>query len=609
MDYTAKFISLHQSLMALTHDEGFLNRDRQTKLRAITRTCCERLNVSRVSVWGLNECADTITCELMYLAESDTFKDGLELREADGPKYFQAIKENRIVDAHSAQTDPRTAEFSLSYLQPLGIRSLLDTPIFAAGRLQGVLCLEHIGPERRWDIAELAYAAALADTISLINQHESWMREHQKMEFLEHFDSLTGLENRRSFLQRIERDPERENLPQASRALLLMGLDHFSQVNDRHGQHLADKALCDLAYRLRVIAQTCGASLARSGDEFLFWLPQAETVKQLEKIITQLMAELAEPVTVAQGTDIPLQASTGVVVYPQLGEAIRDPIHCAELALRRAKRQQRGSIEYFSNAWLDQLQVRREEEQALRTAFEEQQLCAYYQPILGQAGLPTCAEALVRWQHPEKGILPPGAFLPLLAELGLMGQLGDFMLRQACSDLHMMRQQGHAPAWVSVNISAEQLYSGQLVQQVSGLLQEFELPGECLQLEIVEELIGQESDLLRSQLLAFSELGVGLAIDDFGTGYSSLSRLKLLPVNKLKIDKSFVDGLPGDPHDQCIARSIIGLARGMDMQVVAEGVETASQADWLRQQGCEYLQGYCFAKPMPLADLQVFMSS
>jgi len=214
---------------------------------------------------------------------------------------------------------------------------------------------------------------------------------------------------------------------------------------------------------------------------------------------------------------------------------------------------------------------------------------------------------LVRWQHPTQGLITPFHFLPLAAELGLMTRLGSFMMRQACSDISKLRKSGTDVKWVSINLSADQLYNTQLISEVESLLSEFNLPSNVIEFEIIEELISHDSDIVRSQLLAIAKLGIKLSIDDFGTGFSSLSRLKHLPVSKLKIDKSFVDGLPDSVDDQCIAQSIIGLAKGMNLDIVAEGVENLAQGEWLIDHGCDFLQGYFYAKPTNFDSIQTML--
>lgn len=608
-DSVGKLIELHKSLMVMRYGDTYGDVSRELKLRRIIRFCAERLDVKRVGIWAMNGDRDQIRCEALYLRDREEYQEGMLLLEKDYPVYFEAIHDDRLINADDACQDPRTREFADTYLKPHGISSMLDAPIFAGGQLVGVLCIEHVGPRRHWDLADISYAAAVADTISTINEQELWEQARLQTEFLEQYDSLTGLVNRYVFQQRIDRDVQ--DHPRDPHVLVLLGLDGFTALNDKYGQQQADQVLRSLGQRFQdsVSGESCLAARL-GGDVFGFWLTEVRDTLQVDELLATIRWVLEEPVQTEEGTTIQVDGTMGVFSYPYEGEGMPDPVRGAEIAMRNAKKDEPGSVGYFSAKWYQQLLQKQKQAEELMQAFEARQLRAFYQPIMGGVEVQSRIglEALVRWQHPERGILAPGHFLALVAELGLMKRLGDFMLRQACEDARNLRQKGHRLGWISVNLSAEQLYSPTLVEDVQRLLQEYELPGDCLELEIVEELIGRDSELVLAQLRGLSALGVSLSIDDFGTGYSSLSRLKDLPVSKLKVDKSFVDGLPHSEDDQCITRSIIGLAKAMRLQLVAEGVETLAQAEWLRQEAIDYLQGYLFAKPMSLNDTESFLA-
>lgn len=605
MDIHERFVDLHKSLMMLSHDKGFVDRDRSYRLKAILSHCAEQLQVARVSIWKLNEAADKITCELLCQQQEQVFERGAELFKSDYPKYFQSMAANRIINADDACADDRTSEFADSYLNPLDIKSMLDAPIFASGKLYGVVCIEHTKAGRRWDVAEMSYAAAIADTVSLMNEHDLWLETKAKVELMDRTDSLTSLENRRYFQQRLEKDLALENATSRNRLLIIVGLDYFTKLNDLRGSKIADSVLLRLSHRFQIVAHLERCSISRlGGDTFGFWVSELEGAERVNKLIESIYQQLSRPINFSTGETIDITASTGVCIYPQAGYQIDSPIRCAEVALEQAKQKERGSVVYFSGDWLEQIQNKREQEQELFQAFENKELRAFYQPIFhAQTKEIVGLEALVRWRHPDKGILSPFHFLPLMQEMGLINRLGQFMLKQVCIDIKALQSSGQDIKWVSVNLAADQLYNTSLSQELSDLLAEYQLPGSILELEIIEELISQDSELVRAQLTAISELGIRLSIDDFGTGFSSLSRLKHLPVNKLKIDKSFIDGLPDSVDDQCIAQSIIGLAEGMNLDIVAEGVERKEQADWLIAKDCDYLQGYLYSKPISFSEL------
>lgn len=607
MDSIKKLAGLHNSLMQFCHGDDYTNRQRSQKLNLLTRFCAQSLSVARVSIWELDLAQGLIVCETLYLQDKNEYQSGTLFHAMEFPKYFAAIHEDRLIDASDARHDHRTCEFADCYLKPLDIFSMIDAPIFSGGKLSGILCIEHVANLRRWDIAEISFAAAVADAVSNINEQDLWQQARKRSELLERCDSLTGLLNRIYFQQSVEHDLAQN--PQIQAALLVIGINSFTEVNDRYGYNQANQVLKKLARRFERDLMPPGSCLGRlGGDTFGFWLPNIKTRQTLENFIAALNTLLKQGVETQEKNTIHLSAATGVFTYPYDGTDTPDPLRAAEIAMKNAKQNRTDNgVAYFSSQWHLQLQEKQQRIDAIRNAFAQGQLIVYYQPIFGQGdnhrlGL----EALVRWKHPERGIVPPAQFIPLVAELGLMKRLGDLTLQHACEDMVSLRSSGIAIDWISVNLSAEHLYSETLVQDIEHLLEKYQLPGACLELEIVEELIGQDSPWVLSQLRKLANLGISLAIDDFGTGYSSLSRLKFLPVRKLKVDKSFIDGLPDSGNDLCITRSIITLGKGMNLELVAEGVETVAQADWLRSNLIDYLQGYLFAKPMQISDVHRF---
>jgi diguanylate cyclase (GGDEF)-like protein len=603
MDVNKKFINLHKSLMTLTHDQCN-GQDRQTKLQRILTASTSQLGVDRASIWSLSENKTFIFCEILYNSQSGKIEKGLQLFKKHYPNYFEAILENKFIDANDARHDPRTNEFTESYLEPLGIYSMLDAPIFSAGEFWGILCLEHTGSRKDWDIAEISYAASIADTVSLLNEQEAWQKAREELEFAEQIDSLTGLENRRFFQQRLERETHHPRKRNQLRALALYGINGFSDINDNYGARAADQLLTVLANRFQQLSKTSICWLSRlEGDTFGFWLPAPQSREKLDETLQNILITAKQSIQINDGEVISLEGCMGVVTYPA-GEILTDPIRRAEIAMQKAKQQPGSHIKHFSESWLEELTEHKTLENELHQAFEQDQFKVHYQPLLSNdTGKIAGIEALVRWYHPDKGLITPFHFLPLITRMGLMNKLGSVVLRQACLDIKRLHKLGIEIDWVSVNLAADQLYNPQLADEIKSLLKEIDLENRHLELEIVEELISQDSEQVRLQVEAIAALGIKLSIDDFGTGYSSLSRLKHLPVSKLKIDKSFVDGIPESKDDKIIARSIIGLAKAMHLDIVAEGVEREDQESWLITNGCDYLQGYLYERPIPLADI------
>lgn len=597
----------HQRLMQIRYGEESQGMGTEQKLQRILQYCAEELDVARVAIWRFNATGSTIVHTMQH--ERGRYHDsiGSEIRAADFPHYFSALKNDRIINASDAYTDRRTAEFVEHYLKPLHIRSLLDAPVFAGGRLAGVLCIEAEEKIREWSLLDISFAAAAADAVSAINEQNLWEEERRYNGFLEQFDTLTGLINRRGFQHHVFQDIAAA--PMARHVLALLGLDAFTAINDKHGQLVANSSLKILGERaLRLCAQHGCLSGRVSGDTLGFWLAHPKDQAQVDRFLGDVRAIVATPVVTDYGVSIAIGGTTGVYFHSADDQAAPDPILAAEIVLKNTKREDKGGIGFFSERGYRLLQDKTRMIEDIQSALEQRQFSAWYQPIFdARTKLYIGVEALVRWHHPQLGLLAPARFLPLVAEIGKSCELGQFMLSQACSDAATLLKDGLDVGRVSVNLSADQLYNDQLVADITHLLEAHALPGTNLELEVIEELIGRDFDLVHAQLSRLREKGIGISVDDFGTGYSSLSRLKLMPVQKIKIDKSFIDGLPHSLNDASIVRSIIALGRALQLELVAEGVETQEQSAWLEHEGVDYLQGFLYAKPLSAEDLREFL--
>jgi len=610
VDLVNKFLVLQQSLIDLSIQDTNLEQDAHSKIQSILKSCGQLLDISRVSLWCFSEDRKSIICQSLYINTENRFEAGMIIYESSCPNYFKALNTNRIINANNAKTDKRTCEFLGGYLEPLNIISMLDAPIIRDGQLAGILCIEQTNNQHNWDMAEISYAVSVADTISLIYAQSSWLSEKQKMRYMERVDPLTNLENRFFFQKRINQIVS-SSIENNNCAVILIGLDDFTNINDRFGYSFANKVLCEIAHRLENITTEVPLTLSRvGGDIFAFWLPEFSHPRLLDNLISEIKLQFNKEIKTP--TNEMIQVTSGIGIFSsqirELGN--KDPIRKAELAMLRAKAESPGTICYFKPEWLHKHQEELALEREFIEAINNGQIVAHYQPIVKHnyqsSGL--SLEALVRWEHPTKGILTPYVILPIAKRLGLMKELGDIVLEQACHDIKVFIDMGLKLNKISVNISSEQLFSPNLVNQVKRHIEYYQISCSLLEFEIVEELIAGDSEVLTNQLDKLTKLGIDLSIDDFGTGYSSLSRLKHLNVSKLKIDKSFVDGLPNSENDICIIKSIIGLAKGMNLQLVAEGVETKEQARWLFQNGCDYLQGYLISKPIKGSSIMEFLS-
>ncbi|MGB5651625.1 MAG: bifunctional diguanylate cyclase/phosphodiesterase, partial [Sedimenticolaceae bacterium] len=347
-----------------------------------------------------------------------------------------------------------------------------------------------------------------------------------------------------------------------------------------------------------------GDTVARlGGDEFMVLLEDYRASDDPRIVAQKLLDSLHEPFDI-QGHQLYVTASIGISLYPDDGETVDELVRNSDAAMYRAKEKGKNSYHFYTS---DLTAVARESlrlESSLRLALHRGEFTLHYQPKWNtRTGSVTGVEALLRWQHPERGLLGPGAFLNALEDCGLIRQVGKWILQTACQQARTWQEQGLAAIQMSVNLSGQQIVEGELLQTVNDALEESRLDARYLELELTEGFIMQQPEEAIVLLNSLRELGISIAIDDFGTGYSSLSYLKQLPVQKLKIDRSFVRDIPADPDDMAITRAIVALGHTLQMSIVAEGVETEEQLAFLLDEGCEEAQGYLFSMPLPAEEL------
>ena len=423
-----------------------------------------------------------------------------------------------------------------------------------------------------------------------------------RLDYQAHHDPLTGLPNRLLFESRLLAALADAQTDGRLGAVLFLDLDRFKHINDSLGHPVGDELLKGIAQRLREQLRDIDTVARLGGDEFIILLPGLHQADDAVAVANKLLDCFKVPFP-AESHEFFISASIGISLYPQDGQDVATLVKNADAAMYRAKAGGRNRVELYTRDLTYQATQRIALENELRRALERNELSLHYQPKLRLADLRlTGAEALIRWHHPVIGEVPPDRFIPLAEESGLIQQIGDWVLREACRQMSQWHHQ-HVPFGpLSVNLASAQLRHPQLTQRIAALLDEFALPAERLQLEITEGFIMSETEEALAILHELKALGLELAIDDFGTGYSSLSYLKRLPLDSLKIDKSFVRGLPDDSNDVAIVRAIIALARSLQLTVIAEGVEKEAQKTFLAQEGCEQIQGFLVSPPLPAED-------
>lgn len=422
----------------------------------------------------------------------------------------------------------------------------------------------------------------------------------QRLERRAYYDHLTGLPNRLRFQDRLREGLAEPFGPDGTGAVLFVDLDGFKSWNDRHGHAAGDRLLRAAAHRLRDVANGEGEVYRYGGDEFTVWIGKGTDRSGIERLAESILEGFKEPF-VFDGTEMRLSASIGVRTIGD-GET-RDPevlLRNADQAMYQAKRLGGGRHYFFPPAGSDPAEERRERELQLRQALERGEFLLRYQPRLElRTGRLAGMEALIRWNRPDQGLVAPGEFIPFAEETGLIVPIGEWALREACDQLDRWRRAGYVPVPVSVNLSPLQFQQSTLPRRVRQLLSERGLSPSLLELEVTESSVAPRIEEAVAILGELKEIGVGLSIDDFGTGYSSLGHLARFPVDTLKIDKSFVRSIEDGRRSSQIVTAIVKMAHGMDLGVVAEGVETGEQRRFLDKLGCEWGQGFHFCPPVP----------
>jgi diguanylate cyclase (GGDEF)-like protein/PAS domain S-box-containing protein len=423
-----------------------------------------------------------------------------------------------------------------------------------------------------------------------------------RLEQLAHYDPLTHLPNRRLLADRVSHAIQRAGRSLDLHALLFIDLDHFKRINDTVGHTAGDKLLTVIAERLCRCVRASDTVARLGGDEFAILLEDIASPMDAERIAEKILLLLAEPVQL-EGRDWYVGCSIGIGLTPRDGEDMATLLKNADTAMYGAKEAGRNCFRFFDASMAEQAALQVARETALRLAVEKRAFSLHYQPQIDLAsGRVTGVEALIRWRQGDR-MVPPLEFIPLAEETGLIVPIGRWVLAAACRDMARLRAAGHDGVKVAVNISAVELRQTDFVEQVMMSLAESGLPAEQLELEITESTMMVDVTRVASVLDSLAALGVGLAIDDFGTGYSSLAYLKQLPVDYLKIDRSFVRDIPRDMEDSTIVRAILTMSRTLGIQAVAEGVETEQQIDFLRDEGCQVGQGYLVSRPLPADEL------
>ncbi|BCR03724.1 GGDEF domain-containing protein [Desulfuromonas versatilis] len=424
-------------------------------------------------------------------------------------------------------------------------------------------------------------------------------KAQEQLYHLAHHDMLTGLPNRLFFIDRLKHARAMARRGEKQVAVLFLDLDRFKIINDTLGHSVGDQLLQEAASRLLECVREVDTVARLGGDEFTVALCNVNGVEDVEQVAQKILKALSRPMALG-GHELFITTSIGICLYPDHGEEPVELIKNADIAMYNAKTNGRNNYQFYDQAMDQEADKRLMLETGMRKALEREEFRIYYQPKVDMvSGRVTAMEALLRWEHPELGMLPPSSFISLAEETGLIFPIGEWVLRHACLQNRAWQDQGLAPVRVAVNLSGYQLQHKGLIATVRKILEETGLDPMYLELEVTETVVMQNPDFAVAILNELRGLGIHISIDDFGTGYSSLAHLKRFSVNTLKIDKSFVREVDINSTDAAIATAIIAMGNSLNLKVIAEGVENEGQFSFLRENKCDEMQGYLFSKPVP----------
>ena len=483
----------------------------------------------------------------------------------------------------------------------------------AAGKWQGEMV------DRRKDgeiYAEWLSISALRDDSGQLTHYVAMMTDiserkaaEERMIYLAQHDILTGLPNRMLFLDRLQQAITYAERQQTRVAVLFLDLDRFKNVNDTVGHHIGDALLQEAARRIRQCVRSSDTVSRQGGDEFVILLPNLDDLGDIVQVVDKLIESIANPYFF-DGHVMHVTTSIGVSVYPQDGSDSEMLIRNADTAMYQAKDAGRNDYRFFTQEMNRTIAKRVRLENKLRNALEKGEMLLHYQPKVDlRSGEIIAAEALVRWQHPEDGLISPADFIPIAEDTGMIVPLGAWVLNEACRQNQQWREAGLREIVMAVNLSPVQFQEHELINAVLAALARSGMPAGVLELEITESAMMRNPEQAITMLNKINELGIRVSIDDFGTGYSSLSHLKKFPLDELKVDQSFVRDLSIDKDDAAIVSAVIGMAKSLGLSVTAEGVETIEQLRFLKNLDCDKMQGYYFSKPLPADEFRKLLES
>lgn len=577
--------------------------NRDNKINQLLSEIGEFFNADRTYLFLINHEEDTMTyshewCNHGINPEVNTIEN---IPLATFPWWIQELQTNKMVNIGDTKNMPKSAAEEQSQLIRQNVKSLVSVPVEGEDRIKGFIGIDSVKRHKKWLSEDIKLLNVLSNTLS---DALTKLTSEKKIEYMAYYDDLTDLPNRFLFNERvnvsIKSSKERKN----PIYVLFMDLDNFKSVNDTIGHDGGDYVLKAVAENLKARVRKKDTVARFGGDEFMILLNGVKNQNELCQIADNIMSIFSKPINI-HGQEFFISGSAGISTYPTDGEDPETLIKNADTAMYEAKSKGKNAYEICTTNMKDQVQKDWIMSKDLYYALERQELAVYYQPQMDLSNKKiTGLEALLRWKHPEFGMIPPKVFIPIAERNGLINNIGEWVLKTACSQNKQWQSMGLGKIKMAVNLSGIQFINPHISDQVQRVLKETGLEPQYLEIEITESIAIRETEFVVEVLNKLKKIGVSIAIDDFGTEYSSLSRLRMLPIDRIKIDMEFIHGIESNEKDKAITVTIIELARSLGLNVLAEGVETAPQLEFLSQKMCDYVQGYYYYKPMPAYEME-----
>lgn len=595
MDTDPHWMRLRDALLTLACTPF---HDAEAVRKRLLITAAEALEVDRVSLWLFEPGLSTIVCVAIYESGKGVSHPGTRLSAVAAPDYFQSLQGLLTLAAADALVDPRTRQLSDDYLKPLGIGAMLDVPVRQFGELIGILCHEHTGSPREWLVTERVFAAAIGALCSQVMEFEKLRRSERERQHALFYDQLTGLANRALFLERL--DSARKD---GDAALLVLDVDGFGEFAKAFGPAFGDQLLRETALRLEQGVRRGELAGRMGNDEFALLLVGERGVMDAVQRATDLRAKMQAGMII-DGQDVRVRFSIGLVPSIRHYESAQDILRDAEIAQNSAARAGRDFVQIFESGMEEPIRRRLELEADIRRAIEASEFVFHLQPIFSRDGKLDGAEALIRWEHPRRGLLLPSDFLQVAEDSGLLSLVQWPLLGDLFGQVARWRSAKCPRFAIAINFSSVQFTLAEFPDQLLAVALRAGLPADAISVEVTENslLTNQERDL--SVIHRLASTGIGLSLDDFGTGYASITHLAQLPLSTVKIDRSFVSRAVDDPRYGAIIETLIRLAHNLSLGVVAEGIETPAQLRMLSDGECDQMQGFHLGRPVSIAEFE-----